>query len=179
MAAKSILLKVSPEVHAGIQEAAGRHQRSMQVVLVALIERWLAVGGPDPLQFDIGKPAVQPSTGEAVDREARRAIQVLVERVGDLQDQVSALSASREPDGPGWADRVVSGLVGGTEHRGAPRTSAAHLSLAEQELLDGVFGQSPRMKMPTTESGGARLSSSLTDQQGRGLDPAAALDGSR
>ena len=176
MVSKSILLKVSPEVHAGIQEAAGRHQRSMQVVLAALIESWLAAGGPDPLQFDIGQPAAAPSSGEAVDREARRAIKALVERVADLQEQVLALMTSKDQDGPGWAERVVSGLLGGAEHRGVPRTSAAHLSFAEQQLLDGVFGQSPRVKTPAPESGESMFSSYLVEQQGRGNDSAVALD---
>lgn len=116
MAAKSILLKVSPEVHTGIQEAAGRHQRSMQSVLVALIEGWLQAGGPDPLQFDVEKP--QPASSAAVDREARRAIEALVERVSDLQEQVLRLTDSRDPEPPGWVERVVSNLGLGVERRG-------------------------------------------------------------
>jgi hypothetical protein len=176
MVSKSILLKVSPEAHAGIQEAAGRHQRSMQVVLVALIERWLAAGGPDPLQFDMGQPAAAPSSGEVVDREARRAIKALVERVGDLQDQVLALEAREDQDWPGWAERVVSTLQLGAEHRGAPRTSVAHLAQAERQLMDGVFGQPPRVKTPPHETGESLLSSSLSEQQGRGSISAVALD---
>ncbi len=102
MAAKSILLKVSPEAHAGIREAAGRHRRSMQGVLVALIERWLQAGGPDPLQFDVEKP--QAATAATVDR------------VSDLQELGLRLTASGDPEGPGWAERVVSDL--GVERRG-------------------------------------------------------------
>ena len=74
MATKSILLKVTPEVHAGIQEAAGRHQRSMQSVLVALIERWLEAGGPDPLQFEWRSRWRHPKD-VVRSRQARQAIE--------------------------------------------------------------------------------------------------------
>ena len=135
MAVKSILLKVSPEAHAGIQEAAGRHQRSMQGVLVALIESWLQAGGPDPLQFDVVKP--QPASGAAVDRDARRAIEALVERVSDLQEQVQRLTASRDPEGPGWAERVVSDLGVGVERLGRSGGSPFGTAVVTAQAYDG------------------------------------------
>lgn len=147
MAAKSILLKVSPEAHAGIQEAAGRHQRSMQGVLVALIESWLQAGGPDPLQFDVEKP--QPASGVAVDREARRAIEALVERVSDLQEQVLKLTASRDLDGLGWAQRVVSDLGVGVERRGVSGGSPVGSAVGGSQTHDGL--PLPRRRSPQAE----------------------------
>lgn len=147
MASKSILLKVSPEVHNGIQEAAGRHQRSMQSVLVALIEGWLQAGGPDPLQFNVEKP--QPASGAAVDRQARRAIEALVERVSDLQEQVLRLTASSDPEGQGWAERVLSDLGVGGERRGrSGETPFGTAGWVVQEY-DGQIP--PEMRLPEAD----------------------------
>jgi len=126
MASKSILLKVSPEVHTKIQEAAACHQRSMQSALVALIEGWLLAGGPDPLLFNVEKP--QPASGAAIDREARRAIEALVERVSDLQEKVLSLTARRDPEPPGWAEKVMSDLGVEVERRG--RSGGTPLDIA-------------------------------------------------
>ncbi len=147
MAAKSILLKVSPEVHAGIQEVAGRHQRSMQGVLVALIESWLQAGGPDPLQFDMQNP--QAASGAAVDREARRAIEALVERVSDLQEQVLGLTASRDPGRSGWAERVVSDLGVGVERRGRSGGTPFGSAVVVTKTYDGQIP--PDMRVSQAE----------------------------
>lgn len=175
MSTKSILLKVSPEVHTGIQEAAGRHQRSMQVVLVALIERWLAAGGPDPLQVEMEKPLAVAS--EAVDREARLAIEVMIEQLKEFKEQVSGLSSNNDAESSGWGKKVLSTLLAVAEHQGEPGKPALHIALAEQQPLDRLLGQPPRVKTPLPEPGESRNSFNLTEKQERRKDlDAAALD---
>lgn len=178
MSAKSILLKVTPEVHAAIQEAAGRHQRSMQNVLVALIERWLAAGGPDPLQFDLVAP--QAASGEVVDREARLAIEALVERVQLLQEQVISSSRSQGAQDLGWARKVVGHLDAGRDAREASGTPGIHFSRTEQQLLDGMVGRSPQGGMaPSPDSWMPMLSSFFAfraEQQGKPIGQEAAAE---
>ena len=101
MAAKSVLLKLSAESHAQVMQASEQHQRSMQKLLVALIEDWLAQGAPDPVEFT-PKPGVQAqerrSAGsvKAVDQKARQAIDLLAQHVLKLQGSFHELQARRD-----------------------------------------------------------------------------------
>jgi hypothetical protein len=81
MTAKSVLLKLSPEVHAAIQDAAKRHKRSMQSVLAALIDSWLAAGAPDPLNLSGKTDTVADK--ELVDLQARDKIRALQKQFDD------------------------------------------------------------------------------------------------
>ena len=161
MTVKGLLIKVSPETHAGLQAAAARHQRSMQNVLVALIERWLAAGAPDPLQFDMATPPLVPP--DVVDREARRAIEALVERVHLLQEQVNRGLAGREAQRQGWAERVVAdlGAGAGDELPEVSRRLVARLSPADQQLLGSVSDRSPEDAPPPPETWASMFSSFL------------------
>jgi hypothetical protein len=175
MAAKSLLLKVSPEVHTGIQVAAGRHRRSMQGVLVVLIERWLAAGGPDPLLFDVEKAQVDSTV--LVDPEARQAIEALVERVAVLQEQVSNLVAGSEAKAPGWAASMLSLLGAGEEN---PQAHVGHLvppelrlNLAKQFAADLAEREGASQSTAANDGVGAYLKA----RGGRPSPAAAPLDG--
>ncbi len=166
MAAKSILLKVTPEVHAQIQEAAGRHGRSMQNVLVALIERWLDEGGPDPKVFDLGQPHSAP--GEGVDREARRAIKRLVDIVYGLQASRHQQPSDRDSDGPGWAERVLTRLTSAPNRGGATqdrdRNAAEPDQLEESRYYEDPV---PYVVPSTSDSKELRPDRCLPDQRPR------------
>ncbi len=177
---KGLLIKVSPETHAGLQTAAARHQRSMQNVLVALIERWLAVGAPDPLQFDMATPPLVPP--DVVDREARRAIEALVERVHLLQEQVNRGLAGREAQRQGWAERVVADLAAGAgdELPEVSRRLVARLSPADQQLLGSVPDRSLEDAPPPPPETWASMFSSflnyVAEQKAGEKGPVAAPD---
>ena len=105
MAGKSVLLKLTPEAHAQVLGASERHQRSMQKLLVALIEGWLAQGAPDPVEFAAehavmsSAPAAPPAAGGA-DQQARQAIDLMAQKILELQSSVQDLQQWR-----GSADR--------------------------------------------------------------------------
>ena len=110
---KSILLKVSPDTHAEIQEAANRHQRSMQKVLVSLIESWLANGAPDPHLY-IPSEAEQPPE-HGTDPEARAAIDAMAEKLRNLQDIVMEIRDGQISSNPsnnpgGWLQDINATL---------------------------------------------------------------------
>ena len=103
MPGKSVLLKLSPEAHAQVLSASERHQRSMQKLLVALIEGWLAQWAPDPVEF-AAEPAVAPApsrAGEGMDQRARQAIDLLAQRMLKLQSAVVELQQWRDSLGAG------------------------------------------------------------------------------
>jgi hypothetical protein len=111
MAVKSVLLKLSPEVHGQIVDAAKLHKRSMQSVLVSLIESWLAAGAPDPITFfdrQAGKTADGSPQG-AIDTGARTAIEEMTRKLRDIQQHVLGIDAPAQPIDP-WSERVLSEL---------------------------------------------------------------------
>lgn len=174
MATKSILLKVTPEVHAAIVEAALRQQRSMQSVLVSLIERWLAAGGPDPLYFDLEKR--QPASTEVVDRQARQAIEALVKRVYGLQEQVTNLAALRETDRQGfdeWSEQVLADLGVNPDPRAVQWRPDSGFTKAEQRYLDRLFAKWRREEaaLPSDEVPDQNSPSATADLQGMDADP--------
>jgi hypothetical protein len=46
-----VLVKVPAELHSELKRASTRHQRSMQKVMLALLEGWIENGAPDPLSY--------------------------------------------------------------------------------------------------------------------------------
>ena len=94
-----MLLKLSPEAHAQVLGASERHQRSMQKLLVALIEGWLAKGAPDPVEF-AAEPAAaasaSPRSVDGVDARARQAIDLLAQQMLKLQSSVQELQRWRD-----------------------------------------------------------------------------------
>ena len=107
MAAKSVLLKLTPEVHAAVQEAAKAHKRSMQSVLCGVIENWLDAGAPDPLSGPITTDS--PRAEETVDQGARTAIEALTRHMRDIHMQVLDI-AKRPLSSDHWSHRVLSDL---------------------------------------------------------------------
>lgn len=108
MAAKSVLLKLSAESHAQVMQASERHQRSMQKLLVALIEDWLDQGAPDPVELasEPGVQAHEPAASrpvDAVDQRSRQAIDLLAQHMLQLQSSLQELQKWRE-----MADRGTS-----------------------------------------------------------------------
>jgi len=113
---KSILLKLSPEVHEKIQAAAHLHRRSMQMLLQALIETWLLDGAADPLNDLRG---TEDSSSKAVDDGARTAIAGMADHIQELQtitaELVSQIAELKRPTTPGdaWAEQVLDGIQDG------------------------------------------------------------------
>ena len=112
MAAKSVLLKLSPEVHAQVLAASSRHQRSMQKLLVALIEGWLAQGAQDPVDFAAGASKQAQESDkvdfvDTVDQQARQVVDLLSQRMMTMQDALQELQAWRET-----VDRRTGGSCG-------------------------------------------------------------------
>ena len=101
MAGKSVLLKLTPEAHAQVLGASERHQRSMQKLLVALIEGWLAQGAPDPIEFaperagTASTPAAPPAA-DGADQQARQAIDLMAQKILELQSSVQGLQQWRD-----------------------------------------------------------------------------------
>lgn len=118
---KSVLLKLPPEVHTRVKDAARAHKRSMQSVLVALVESWLAAGAPDPVAFPEGKPEnrVEQAPQGAIDKGARTAIEALTRTLRDIQQIALTTNKATEPEDQ-WSQKVISDLKGIEYH---PKTT--------------------------------------------------------
>ena len=153
MAAKSVLLKLSPEVHAQVLAASSRHQRSMQKLLVALIESWLAQGAQDPVDFAAGaSKQAQESDNvdfvDTVDQQARQVVDLLSQRIMTMQDELQELQSWRETVdrgiGTGGFSSVgkrSSGTWDALVREAADTPVASRQALASQRSKDG---NSPR-----------------------------------
>jgi len=111
MAVKSVLLKLSPEAHGQVVNAALVHNRSMHSELVSLVESWLAAGAPDPVTFfdaQAGESAAGSQKG-AVDIGARTAIEEMTRKLRDIQQHVLGIDAPPQPVDP-WSQKVLSEL---------------------------------------------------------------------
>ncbi len=93
-----LVLKVPQETHAKLKRACVKNDRSMQKVVLALIEGWIACGSPDPSNF--GK---SPEGEEGIDRVARMGlgrlaneVELLIKRVDEIEENANRKSASRE-----------------------------------------------------------------------------------
>lgn len=47
-----VVLRVSKETHSKLRSACAKHDRSMQKIVLSLIEDWIANGSPDPRTSD-------------------------------------------------------------------------------------------------------------------------------
>jgi hypothetical protein len=81
-----VVLKVPEEIHAKLRRACSKHDRSMQKVLLCLIEGWMANGAPDPIHY--GKPREQT---EAIDRKARESILRLANEFDSLKNRLAVV----------------------------------------------------------------------------------------
>ena len=90
MAEVGVVLKVPQDTHAKLKAACNKHDRSMQKVLLALIEGWVANGAPDPITY--GNPLdVGCDERGAVDIEARQGLKLLTKDLNSLTDRFKVL----------------------------------------------------------------------------------------
>ena len=85
-----VVLRVPQGTHAKLKAGCAKNDRSMQKVLVALIEGWVANGAPDPSTY--GQPQ-EKSTN--VDAEAREGLVRLGKEFKKLNDRITALEAEK------------------------------------------------------------------------------------
>jgi hypothetical protein len=83
-----VVLKVPEDIHGKLKRECSKHDRSMQKVVLCLIEGWMANGAPDPMTY--GKAGER---SEAIDREARAGLlrianelDLLSKRVADVEE---------------------------------------------------------------------------------------------
>jgi len=107
MAGKSVLLKLTPEAHAAVQEAAKAHKRSMQSVLCGVIENWLDAGAPDPLLAPA--TAAGQKAQESVDSGARAAIEALANHMRAIHAQILDITQKPMPTDL-WSHQMLSDL---------------------------------------------------------------------
>ena len=101
MAEVGVVLKVPQATHARLKEACAKHDRSMQKVLLSLIEGWVANGAPDPGGYGRKSAASLQSSGQ--DLKARQAIVDLASELKKLQNRLEVLERSAKP---GPVDRL-------------------------------------------------------------------------
>lgn len=94
MAEVGVVLKVPQPTHTRFKEACAKHDRSMQKVLLSLIEGWVANGAPDPSSYGQSDASQRHSTQ---DLKARQAIVDLASEFKKLQDRLDALEKSVKP----------------------------------------------------------------------------------
>ena len=95
MAEVGVVLKLPQATHARFKEACAKHDRSMQKVLLGLIEGWVANGAPDPSSY--GRKTDRTEQHSAQDLKARQAIVDLATKVQKLQVRLEALEHSAQP----------------------------------------------------------------------------------
>jgi hypothetical protein len=98
MAEVGVVLKVPQSTHTRFKEACAKHDRSMQKVLLSLIEGWVANGAPDPSSY--GGKSDGSNQLSAEDLKARQAIVDLASALQKLQVRLEELehSARSAPD---------------------------------------------------------------------------------
>ena len=90
-----VLVKVPAELHNALKRASAQHQRSMQKVMVALLEGWIESGAPDPLNY--GRSPGKSGQGSMEDSGARKALLQVAAELKELKQRVAHL----EQDEPG------------------------------------------------------------------------------
>lgn len=90
-----VVLKVPHATHARFKEACAKHDRSMQKVLLGLIEGWVAHGAPDPSTYGRKSDASQQHSTQ--DPKARQAILNLASELKKMQARLAALENSTQP----------------------------------------------------------------------------------
>jgi len=89
-----VLVKVPAELHSAFKRASAQHQRSMQKVLVALLEGWINNGAPDPLSY--GAPQKDSKRGGTEDLGARQALVQVAAELKELKQRISDLEQRQE-----------------------------------------------------------------------------------
>jgi hypothetical protein len=89
------VLKVPQPTHTRFKEACAKHDRSMQKVLLSLIEGWVANGAPDPSSYGSKSDGTKQLSAE--DLKARRAIVDLASALQKMQVRLDQLERSGQP----------------------------------------------------------------------------------
>jgi hypothetical protein len=90
-----VVLKVPQPTHTRFKEACAKHDRSMQKVLLSLIEGWVANGAPDPCSYG-GKSEGRKQLS-VEDLKARQAIVDLASALQKMQVRLELLERSGQP----------------------------------------------------------------------------------
>lgn len=110
MADVGVVLKVPQDLHAQLRQACAKHDRSMQKVLLSLIDGWLASGAPDPGGYRYGSADVRPHASE--DLQARQAIVDLAGELKRLEARLSVIESSpkgeQKPDFEAFFEQLRS-----------------------------------------------------------------------
>ncbi len=91
-----VVLRVPQDLHGQLKQACAKHDRSMQKVVIALIESWLANGAPDPGSFGYEWAEARPHSGE--DTQARQAIVDLGAELKRVEARLSLLESTSKGD---------------------------------------------------------------------------------
>lgn len=89
-----VLVKVPAELHAELKLASLRHKRSMQKVVLALLEGWIERGAPDPLTYGSSKGTAGESAVE--DPEARNAMVLMAKQLVQVNQRMKAIEEELE-----------------------------------------------------------------------------------
>ena len=89
MSESGVLVKVPTELHSALKRASTQHQRSMQKVMVALLEGWIDNGAPDPLSY--GGSQGQAAQGSIEDSGARKALLQVATELKELKQRIAHL----------------------------------------------------------------------------------------
>jgi hypothetical protein len=109
----SIMVRVSTETHNQLKEACQQNKRSMQSVVVALIEGWLENGAPEPFGYGAEKTDSKPIKAE--------------ESLEDLLHEVNSLN-TRDLEVYGFKIKLLTRKVAALEE------SSLEILRLEQEL---------------------------------------------
>ena len=89
-----VVLRVPQGTHAKFKVGCAKNDRSMQKVLLALIEGWVANGSPDPASY--GQYQTDNREGSAgLDREARDGIIKLAKELSKVKERLTALEEDK------------------------------------------------------------------------------------
>ena len=91
-----VLVKVPEELHGKFKRASARHQRSMQKVMVALLEGWIENGAPDPLVY--GSHGAPNSSTCSEDIEARKALIQVAAEIKELKERLAIVESSKQKE---------------------------------------------------------------------------------
>ena len=89
-----VLVKVPTELHAELKRASLRHKRSMQKVVLALLEGWIERGAPDPLTYGDSKGTAEESVVK--DSEARDAMVLMAKQLLQVNQRMKAIEEELE-----------------------------------------------------------------------------------
>jgi hypothetical protein len=85
-----VVLRVPQEIHARFKAGCAKHDRSMQKVLVTLIEGWVANGAPEPSGYG-GQHVITREETATHDQEARDGLTELAKALKKMEERITEL----------------------------------------------------------------------------------------